>query len=377
MPKRHNESEPEPKPKPEPEGELDPIEAACRREPMDGAGVRVIVLAGADREAAERVARSVEKLVAARERKAESVVVPVAECDGLHHALARGLENAKLPLVVVTTADAAWTAAHLGPLLKGIDKSDHVFGCRAAAFWERVRRWLSALRWRFLFAVPFVDVHSPFRMHRLEKLAAIPLQSASGFVDIEILAKATFLGHVLDEVPVPRLETLAPNFSWRDFVTVFNRPNFKRLSRPAEDSQGEQKGEDRPGGEDPQGGSHGEEIRPAQDDHPQGTDELREGQGLDEGLHRAGEILGFEEHAGEQPHRQHDEVHEPAHGLGGLGPAGHEQADAAERERTGDIDQDHKREVAADRHAEAEDAKGEQGEQIGHEKREPGAQEGQ
>ena len=58
---------------------------------------------------------------------------------------------------------------------------------------------------RLIFAVPLRDVHSPCRLHRLDKLAAIPLQSASSFLDTEILAKATFLGHLIDEVAIPPL----------------------------------------------------------------------------------------------------------------------------------------------------------------------------
>ena len=61
----------------------------------------------------------------------------------------------------------------------------------------------ASLPWGSVFAVPVLDVHSPCRLHRREKLAAIPLQSASSFLDVEILAKATFLGHLIDEVDVP------------------------------------------------------------------------------------------------------------------------------------------------------------------------------
>ena len=36
-------------------------------------------------------------------------------------------------------------------------------------------------------------------------LAAVALQSSSSFLDVEILAKATFLGHLIDEVGRARL----------------------------------------------------------------------------------------------------------------------------------------------------------------------------
>ena len=62
-----------------------------------------------------------------------------------------------------------------------------------------------------VFAVPTLDVHSPCRLHRREKLEALSLQSSSRFLDIEILAKGTFLSHLLDEVPVPRLKGIEPD----------------------------------------------------------------------------------------------------------------------------------------------------------------------
>src|SRR5438552_2711190 len=81
-----------------------------------------------------------------------------------------------------------------------------------------------ALPWWLLFAVPILDVHCPCRLHRLEAMAAIPLQSSSGFVDVEILAKATFLDHLIDEVRVPALAALPARATWGDFVEVFRRP---------------------------------------------------------------------------------------------------------------------------------------------------------
>ena len=94
---------------------------------------------------------------------------------------------------------------HLDPLLEAIDQADHVVGRRPAGRWENGHAVAGRLPRRLVFAVPLLDVHSPCRLHRLEKLTAIPLQSGSSFLDTEILAKATFLGHLLDEVDVPPL----------------------------------------------------------------------------------------------------------------------------------------------------------------------------
>src|SRR5262249_10198314 len=137
-------------------------------------------------------------------RAAEPRIVAI-EGESLGDALARGLAGAHLPLVLVTTAEEPWTPDHLKPLLEAIDHCDHVIGRRPVGGRERCLRWLASLPRRLVFAVPLRDIHSPCRLHRLEKLAAIPLQSSSSFLDLEILAKATFFGHLIDEVDVPAL----------------------------------------------------------------------------------------------------------------------------------------------------------------------------
>ena len=110
---------------------------------------------------------------------------------------------------------------------------------------------MTSLLRRLIFAVPLDDVHSPCRLHRLPKLLAIPLQSSSSFLDIEILAKATFLGHLIDEVDVPPLSCEFWHGGWwADWKNVFKHPQFKDLSGPAEKAEGEGERDDGPGGED-------------------------------------------------------------------------------------------------------------------------------
>jgi hypothetical protein len=325
---------------------FDPFEAHFRREPMAGAAVRVVVLAGDVEEAAARVAGPLETLIAQRGRAAESVVLSPDREYGWDAALAAGLEGATAPLVLVTTATRPWTSAHLDPLLAAIDHCDHVVGGRRDGPATRAGRWLGRLPWYLVFGVPVHDVHSPCRLHRREKLAAIPLQSASAFLDVEILAKATFFGQLIDEVPVPPLD------AWRgrprpfgpDVADVFRRPVFLRPapspSGPAEDPQGDDEGADGPGGEDRQGGGDVEPAHPLEDHAPEGVEELGQGERLDQGLHRRGEPVGGEEDAREQPHREHHEVHQAADGLGARGAAADEQADPGEGQRPDHIDDD-------------------------------------
>ena len=97
-----------------------------------------------------------------------------------------------------------------------------------------------------------------------------------------------------------------------------------------------------------------EQAGPLEQHPAQGADQLRERQGLDEGLDGGGKPLGREEDAGEEPHRQHDQVHQPADRLGGAGAAGDQQTDSGEGERAQHVDRDHEGQAAADRHVEHE-----------------------
>ncbi len=129
--------------------------------------------------------------------------------------------------MLVTTAEEPWTAAHLTPLLEAIDHCDHVIGRRPAGSWARFGRWLASLPRRLVFAVPLRDIHSPCRLHRLDKLAAIPLQSSSSFLDLEILAKATFFGHLIDEVDVPPIRgPIGSRGWWSDCRRLLRDPRF-------------------------------------------------------------------------------------------------------------------------------------------------------
>ncbi len=192
---------------PNPEDEYyDPLSERLRREPRSSAGVSVLAFDGGDPGRGQWVASSLADLVRRRGRAVETRVVPSHGDGGQGVALAEALAATTLPLVLITRATEAWSAAHLEPLLAGINDVDHVVGRRpAGGAWPGLLRRLGGLRWRLLFAVPAGDLGSPCRLHRREALAAIPLQSESELVDLEILAKATFLEQSLREVPVPAL----------------------------------------------------------------------------------------------------------------------------------------------------------------------------
>ncbi len=165
-----------------------------------------------------------------------------------------------------------------------------LIGRRPAGDREQWSRWLKSLPRRLVFALPLLDIHSPCRLHRLEKLAAIPLQSASSFLDTEVLAKATFLGHLIDEVDVPPLRSLLRTAGrWSDWKQVFRHPLFKRVSGPAEEAQGQhecRRLSRRRGSAGPELTSI--KLGPSRMTMPERSDQLREGQehGSEAGRHR-------------------------------------------------------------------------------------------
>jgi hypothetical protein len=65
--------------------------------------------------------------------------------------------------------------------------------------WLGWKRHLARLLVRMIFGVRYHDVACPFRLHRREVFARIPIQSNGPFVHVEILAKANFLGLMMGE----------------------------------------------------------------------------------------------------------------------------------------------------------------------------------
>ncbi len=228
----------------------DPFSAHFKRDPLPGAGIRIVILTELPSEHAEAVIAPLLRRIAELGRPVEQRIISVADHD-LAEALRRGLEEAHMPLVLVTTAVEPWTADHLDPLVEAIDASDHVIGRRPKATRSRAANWVTKLLRKLIFAVPLDDVHSPCRLHRLEKLLAIVLQSKSSFLDTEILAKATFLGQLIDEVDVPPLPCRVVGQGWwSDWNRLFKHPQFESPSSPPEKAECERERDDGPRGED-------------------------------------------------------------------------------------------------------------------------------
>jgi hypothetical protein len=236
--------------------EHDPYAAHFHREPLAGATVRVVLITNQNGDSAEAVLASLISAITSAGRAVETRTVPFDQnMNCLRDVFETALKELTSPLVLVTTATEPWSAAHLEPLLNTIDICDHVVGKRRVGRWQKFMRTIGSLPRRLLFAVPVIDVHSPCQLHRAEKFASIALQSGSSFLDVEVLAKATFLGHLVGEVEVPPLRGRMFRAGWwADLVRVLKYPEFRTdvgwQSGPLEDAQRESEGDDSPGGED-------------------------------------------------------------------------------------------------------------------------------
>ena len=234
----------------------DPLSIHFRRDPLPDAGIRVVLLTDSSAETAAADHRAPGRADRGAGRAVEERVISVDE-RGLAEALRRGLEGASLPLVLVTTAIEPWTADHLEPLLKAIDKSDHVVGRRDKSTAGSFKSFIGWLFRRLIFAVPLDDVHSPCRLHRLEKLLAIPLAVGVVVSRHRDPGEGDFSGHLIDEVDVPPLPCHVWDRGWSsDRSRILKHPQFVVQSNPSEEAQGQRESHDGPGGEDQDGIPH-------------------------------------------------------------------------------------------------------------------------
>jgi glycosyltransferase involved in cell wall biosynthesis len=97
-----------------------------------------------------------------------------------------------------------------------------------AAFWYRVRA-------RWVYGVPLADVNSCFKLFRTSFLKRFPIQSNGDFVHTELVAKATFLTSIMDELPLaPKPHPIPPvDDIGADSARVFADPQFAFPPEPA------------------------------------------------------------------------------------------------------------------------------------------------
>jgi hypothetical protein len=158
---------------------------------------------------------------------------------GYGACLRTALDEAKHPLFFYTAVDYPYVPSDLRKLLDRIDLRDDILGkppdlvsgCRTGIPTPPLPRWSArawALFWRafagmpipepapwhgwpafwhktrahWVYGVPLVDVNSCFKLFRTAFLKRFPIQSDGDFVHTELVAKATFLTSIMDEVPL-------------------------------------------------------------------------------------------------------------------------------------------------------------------------------
>lgn len=107
--------------------------------------------------------------------------------------------------------------------------------------WPGLEPWFRRLVSRWILGAPGEDPDSPIRMVRSSLIRGMDFQSGGNFVWVEMLAKATFLGALVEELPVPSkgskskakeyAEIPGPDW-WTDFRTVFGDPQFGKPWSP-------------------------------------------------------------------------------------------------------------------------------------------------
>jgi glycosyltransferase involved in cell wall biosynthesis len=185
---------------------------------------------------------------------------------GFGACLRTALADARQPLLCTVGTDYPYTPEDVYGMLSRIELRDEVLGkqadlisgCRTgrpAPFVAWVGSWLWRGFWRlfagmklekpeawpgfrnrlygfftgWVFGVPMVDVNCPFKLYRTAFLRRVPIQADGDFVHTELVAKATFLTCIMDEVPLtPQPDAPIPrsHISWGELLGVFSDPVF-------------------------------------------------------------------------------------------------------------------------------------------------------
>jgi glycosyltransferase involved in cell wall biosynthesis len=184
---------------------------------------------------------------------------------GFGACLKTALAEVQHPLFFYTSPDYPYTPSDIKPFLDRIEIKDEVLGkradlisgCRTGRKAPVAIKWLGR-GWRlflriafglqlqplpvwlgmrenfyrflvgFVFGVPMIDVNSAFKLYRTAFLRRVPIQSDGDFVHTELVAKATFLTSIMDEVPLSPTAAAEPGVPsvWREMWTVFTDPDF-------------------------------------------------------------------------------------------------------------------------------------------------------
>ncbi len=167
---------------------------------------------------------------------------------GFGACLRTALAEAKYPLFFYTALDYPYTPSDIRPMLERITVRDEILGkqpdlisgCRTGLPTPELVTWTGRVwrlfwrlfagipaqdpppwhgwpayryrvRTRWVYGVPLADVNSCFKLFRTAFLKRFPIQSDGDFVHTELVAKATFLTSIMDEIPLtPKPDAILP-----------------------------------------------------------------------------------------------------------------------------------------------------------------------
>lgn len=221
------------------------IESA--RPPMAGAALTILLLADLAEPSGRDLLAAWESCLAQGKREYEILVIgPAADVNtaehpclrvlkssgppGLGTAIGAGLAAARHPLFAWASGDPRYRPEELKGLLERIDHVDLVVGCRkqpmpsvlcwAGRFfrgtvrvltgipldplptWLGWKNWLFHLLLRIGTGVRLHDVNCGLQLFRRAAIGNVPVQATGPFAPAEIIAKANFLGCLMDELPI-------------------------------------------------------------------------------------------------------------------------------------------------------------------------------
>jgi hypothetical protein len=119
--------------------------------------------------------------------------------------------------------------------------------------WHGWREFRFRTKAKWVYGVPLADVNSSFKLFRTAFLKRFPIQSDGDFVHTELVAKATFLTSIMDEVPLtPKPDPVPPVvIAKADKRRVFRDPQFTLGETPGAHAPGSPSPEPQPGADAP------------------------------------------------------------------------------------------------------------------------------
>lgn len=199
---------------------------------------------------------------------------------GFGACLRTALAEARHPLFFYTALDYPYTPSDLRPMLERINLRDEILGkqpdlisgCRTGLptpelvswggrawrlfgrlfagmpineppAWHGWPAYRHRVRSKWVYGVPLADVNSCFKLFRTAFLKRFPIQSDGDFVHTELVAKATFLTSIMDELPLTAKADAIPILgeTSEDRKRVFYEPEFAfppEAAKPAGETPG-------------------------------------------------------------------------------------------------------------------------------------------